>query len=65
MQVKAISIKQEEKVKDTLIKQDCIIADAAKLVLWGESVSTLAEQFCYQLSGVTVSIYLFQRMIFS
>ena len=57
MQIKVVSIKEEEEVKNGLIKQDCIIGDTtgtSKVVLWGDNVGVLAEELCYRLSGVAI-----------
>ena len=60
VRVKIMAVKESETVRNALVKQDCIVADASascKLVLWEEHINCFEEGVSYKLSGLIVRTY--------
>ena len=61
VRVKIMAVKESETVRNALVKQDCIVADASQAVslyiLWEENINCLEEGVSYKLSGLIVRTY--------
>ena len=57
VKVKVIEVKNEEKMKNGLIKQECVVSDStgtARITAWEDNVDLFVENNSYSLTGVTV-----------
>ena len=66
LKVKVITVKDEEKMNNGLIKQECVISDStgtAKITAWEDNVDLFVEQNSYSITGVTVRSFKGQKFL--